>query len=62
MPYKRLFIDIDKAYDSVWRECLMYKLYKLGTRGRVWKWIKMFLYDRRVVINMSGEKGHEYNT
>ena len=40
----------------------MYKLYKLGTRERVWKWIKMFSHDRRVAINMSGEKGRGFNT
>lgn len=28
-----LFIDLEKAYDSVWREGLMFKLRKLGLRN-----------------------------
>ena len=57
-----LFIDIEKAYDSVWREGLMYKLHGLGIRGRIWSWIKSFLSDRRAVITIGGEKGQEFNT
>ena len=57
-----LFIDIEKAYDSVWREGLMYKLHGLGIRGRIWGWIKSFLIDRRSVTNMGGEKRQEFNT
>ena len=57
-----LFIDVEKAYDSVWRDGLMYKLHRLGIRGRVWRWIKNFLNNRRAVITMSGEKGQEFNT
>ena len=57
-----LFIDIEKAYDSVWREGLMYKLHGLGIRGRIWSWIRSFLNDRRAVITLGGEKGQEFNT
>ena len=57
-----LFVDIEKAYDSVWREGMMYKLHGLGIRGRIWDWIKSFLSDRRAIINMCGEKGQEFNT
>ena len=31
------FIDIQKAYDKVWREALWYKLYKMGIRGKLWR-------------------------
>ena len=36
-----LFIDIEKAYDSVWHDGLLYKLSEMGIRGRVWEWIKI---------------------
>ena len=39
-------VDLEKAYDSVWREGLMYKLSKLSTNGRLWSWVKDFLSDR----------------
>ena len=41
------FIDLEKAYDSVWREGLMVKLSKLGIKGRMWGWIFSFLSDRK---------------
>jgi hypothetical protein len=31
------FIDIQKAYDRVWRDGLWYKLYKYGIRGKMWR-------------------------
>ena len=37
------FIDLEKAYDSVWREGLMVKLSRLGIKGRMWSWIFSFL-------------------
>lgn len=30
------FLDSRKAFDTVWRKALMYKLYKLGIKGRAW--------------------------
>ena len=38
-PHKTFctFIDIQKAYDKVWREALWYKLYKMGIRGKLWR-------------------------
>ena len=57
-----MFIDIEKAYDSVWREGLLFKLKEMGIRGRVWGWIRNFLTDRRAVINMGGERAQEFET
>ncbi|MEW8546904.1 MAG: reverse transcriptase family protein [Candidatus Thiodiazotropha sp.] len=57
-----LFIDLEKAYDSVWREGLMFKLKKLGLSGRVWKWINSFLVDRQAMISMGGNKGPHFAT
>ena len=34
------FLDIQKAYDKVWREGLWYKLYKAGVRGKLWRIIR----------------------
>ena len=55
-----LFIDIEKAYDSIWHEGLLYKLKELGIRGRVWEWIKSFLNDRKAVINLAGKRAQEF--
>lgn len=34
------FLDIQKAYDRVWREGLWMKMYKYGIRGKMWRVIK----------------------
>ena len=39
------FIDLEKAYDSVWREGLMVKLAKLGINGRMWGWLFVYCYS-----------------
>ena len=57
-----LFVDVEKAYDSVWRDGLMQKLWKMGITGRMWAWIKNFLSDRSATINMNGMKAPEFKT
>ena len=42
-----VLIDMEKAYDSVWREGLLYKLFNMGIVGRVRQWIFAFLQDRK---------------
>lgn len=38
-----VFIDIEKAYDMLWREGLLITLHDAGVRGRIFNWIKDFL-------------------
>ncbi|VDI75617.1 Hypothetical predicted protein [Mytilus galloprovincialis] len=42
-----VFIDLEKAYDSVWREGLLTKLYDNGVKGNIWNWINNFLKERQ---------------
>lgn len=37
-----VFLDIEKAYDMLWREGLVTKLYDAGIRSRMLNWIKVF--------------------
>ena len=57
-----LFIDIEKAYDSVWHDGLMFKLKEMGISGKIWKWINDFLTGRTANINMGGFKGKTFNS
>ena len=57
-----LFIDIEKAYDSVWRDGLMLKLKEMGITGKIWTWIKHFLTGRTATINMNGFKGKKFSS
>ncbi|KAF0040515.1 hypothetical protein F2P81_006413 [Scophthalmus maximus] len=43
-----VFLDIEKAYDMLWKEGLLIALYDSGIRGRMLNWIKNFLCSRSI--------------
>jgi len=55
-----VFLDIVAAFDCVWHEGLLYKLWKAGITGSAWNWIRSFLSDRslRVVSGSSSSQHH----
>ena len=56
-----LFIDFEKAFDSVWKKGLLVKLSKLGVRGNFLKLIDHFLTSRKVNLKVNGDKGNKRN-
>ena len=34
------FLDIRKAFDTVWHDALLYKLDQIGIKGKIWRLIK----------------------
>ena len=56
------FIDMEKAFDSVWRDGLLVKMHKLGIRGKIWSWISDFLSDRTARCYLKGSHGVEFFT
>jgi ribonuclease HI len=48
------FLDINKAYDSVWTRGLLYKLSKIGIHGNCLGWLSNFLCDRSIAIRLGG--------
>ena len=47
-----VFLDIEKAYDMVWRTGLLYKMSKLGIKGNMLAWISSFLSDRTFQVRV----------
>jgi hypothetical protein len=45
------FLDIEKAYDSVWQDGLLYKLFNVGIKGAAWRFIRTFISDRRFRVS-----------
>ena len=37
-----LFLDLEKAYDAVWRQGIVSKIYELGFKGKILRWINAF--------------------
>ena len=55
------FLDIQKAYDSVWHDGLWYKLWEMGVKGRMWRVIKKcmsLLYKSAALLE--GEKSDTF--
>lgn len=49
-----VFLDIEKAYDSMWREGVLMKLHDAGVHGRMFYWIKDFLNHRTIQVRIEG--------
>lgn len=49
-----VYLDIRKAFDRVWHDGLLYKLYKMGVIGPMWKWIRAFLSGRQLRVVYKG--------
>jgi len=43
-----VFVDLQQAYDRVWRKGLFMKMQDCGIHGNLYKWIKDFLNDRLI--------------
>ena len=49
-----LFIDFEKAFDSVWKKGLIVKLWKVGVHGSYLSTIDSFLFGRTVSLLLNG--------
>jgi hypothetical protein len=56
------FVDMEKAYDSVWRNGLLVKLHRHGIQGKIWQWIGNFLKDRTAFASLEGWEGDPFVT
>ena len=52
-----LFIDLETAFDSIWKKGLMVKMSALNFGGKSLALIDNFLTDRHVKLNVNGELG-----
>ena len=52
-----LFVDMEKAFDSVWKKGLIYKLYKYGVTGPYLRILNDFLMNRFVTLTVNGFVG-----
>ena len=46
------FFDVEKAYNMLWREGLLIKLYQMGIEGNMFNWIMGFLDGRTIQVKI----------
>jgi len=49
-----VFFDLSKAFDKVWKEGLQLKLLQAGVRGKMYKWLSDFLFNRTARVMVDG--------
>jgi hypothetical protein len=55
-----VYFDIEKAYDTMWREGLLIKLNGMGIIGRMYTWIVDFLFDRTFQVRVGSDLSRKY--
>ena len=48
-----IFIDLQQAYDRIWRKGLLLKMQNMGIKGHMYSWIKSFLSDRLIQTQLN---------
>ena len=56
-----LFIDLEKAYDMVWRRLVLKILLDLGLKGHLPKFIENFLKDRKIRVRIGDILSQSFN-
>lgn len=55
-----VFLDVEKAFDAVWRLCLKHKLSTIELSSNYIKWILDFLSNRRVSVRVNEELSNPF--
>ena len=52
-----VFVDLQRAFDKVWKDGLLVKLQRFGVNGRMYKWTNSYLKNRRARVMVDGKLG-----
>ena len=57
-----VFLDIEKAYDMVWKKGILFKLNQMGISGNLFNWINDFLHNRYLKTRIGSKYSNKVNT
>lgn len=57
-----VFLDVEKAFDAVWRLGLINKLYNLEIDSNIIKWVNSYLSQRKLRVRVNICKSEEFET
>ena len=55
------FLDVEKAFDSVWHKGLRYKIYQLDLPTKMTRWLSDFLVGRLIQVNVNSFLSNQIN-
>ena len=56
VPVGIIYMDLQKAFDTVPHKCLQYKIEYYGITGNLLRWIAEFLSNRRQCVVLNGKE------
>ena len=59
--YNAFFLDLQKAYNSVWRNGLWIMLWEFGIRGKTWRVIKRMYESSKSAVLLDGERSEAFD-
>ena len=58
---RAIFLDMSKAFDTVWIPGLLHKIRKLKIPKNIYLFIKKFLSERKIIMEVNETRSQEYN-
>ena len=53
------FIDLQKAFDKIWKDGVAVNFLRSGKRGRMSRWTKSYMHKRRARVLVDGRQGNK---
>ena len=54
-PTTGIFLDVEKAFDQVWYDGLLFQLASMGLNRKLIRWISNFLYQRKLIVSINDQ-------
>ena len=52
-PTTGIFFNVEKAFEQVWYDALLFKLTSMGLNKKLIRWISNFLYQGKLIISIN---------